>query len=283
MSATSNRLLRAALLLFAAATVFVVMLSLIAHDLIYHPRDYPANYRHLLGAGAIELDFKSQAGRQTAFYISARGTRGLPDYLWIVFCGNGSVALDWLPLVTRDTNQGDGFLLVDYPGYGRSEGRASMAHNRAAVEDALTALALKLGVPETSLESRLNAIGHSLGAAVALDFARRHRMQKLILLSPFTTLHEEAAGFVGRLLAGLFPDNYDNRAALRELARQNPPPKVTIFHGLEDSMIPPEMGRELAGLFPTFVTFRPVPRAGHSDVVLAAEDEILLILGKTGN
>jgi hypothetical protein len=254
------------------------MLSFMAHDLIYHPRDYPANYRHLLGAGTMELEFKSEAGRQTAFYVSPRGTQDLPDHLWVAFCGNGSLALDWLPLVTRDTNQGDGFLLVEYPGYGKNEGRPSMTHNRAAADDALAALALKLGVPEANLEPRLNAIDHSLGAAAPLDFARRHPMQKIILLSPFTTLHDEAAAFSGATFARLFPDNYDNRAALLELSRKNPLPRVTVFHGLQDSMISAKMGKELARLFPKFVSFRPIPNAGHDDIGIAAGDEILAIL-----
>ena len=45
---------------------------------------------------------------------------------------------------------------------------------RSAADGALVALAARLGVAPITLEPRLDTIGHSLGAAAALDFASRH-------------------------------------------------------------------------------------------------------------
>jgi len=59
--------------------------------------------------------------------------------------------------------------------------------------------------------------GHSLGAAVALDFAARHRVERVVAIASFTTLREEAARVVGRELARLLRENYDNRENLSEL------------------------------------------------------------------
>jgi len=69
-----------------------------------------------------------------------------------------------------------------------------------------------------------------------------------------------------------------HRTHLRGLAQHRPPPRVVIFHGLQDGMIPSDMGRELAAEFPAFVTFRGIAEANHDTVVLAAEDEILGLL-----
>jgi pimeloyl-ACP methyl ester carboxylesterase len=126
-----------------------------------------------------------------------------------------------------------------------------------------------------TLEPRLATIGHSLGAAAALDFALRHsQVSRIILLAPFTSVTEEAATFIGPL-SRLLGENYDNRVALRQLALRRPPPRVAIFHGLQDGMIPPSMSYELAAEFPGFVSVRGIPEATHDTIVIEAEAEIL--------
>ena len=271
-----GRLLWIAAVLVCTALTFVVILNFVGHILLYHPQPYRANYRKLLSNGVIELAFKASPGRQTAFYVPPHHGSNLPDHIWVAFCGNGSLALDWLPLTARDRNRGDAFLLVDYPGYGNSKGWPNIANTRSAADEALMALAARLGVKTATLEPRLDAIGHSLGAAAALDFASRHsHLHRIILLAPFTSLHDEFALFIGSPLSRLLWENYDNRAALRQLAQRQPPPRVSIFHGLQDALVPAEMGRELAAEFPSFVTFRGVPGATHDTVIAAAEDEIL--------
>jgi pimeloyl-ACP methyl ester carboxylesterase len=274
-----GRLFRIAAVLSCSALAFVGILRFLEHASLYHPHAYRANYRQLLSTGAIELQFKTSAGRQTAFYIPPHNGSGLPDRIWVAFCGNGSLALDWLPLTARNKAPGNAFLLVDYPGYGKSEGWPNIANTQAAAKGALVALAARLGAEPRTLEPRLDTMGHSLGAAAALDFAKEHpQVRRIILLAAFTSLREEAAIFIGSPLSHLLRADYDNRAVLRQLAQRRPPPRVVIFHGLKDGMIPPGMSRELAAEFAAFVTFRGIPEANHDTVVSAAEDEILGLL-----
>jgi len=274
------RLFQTASILLLGAGLLLLMLSLVGHSIIYHPHPYGAAYRKLYPPGMVELHFRSAAGEQVAFYLPPRNATGRPEQIWVAFCGNGSLALDWLPLVARDQNRGNAFLLIDYPGYGKSEGWPNPSNTLAASNDALTALAAQLRVPENSLEPRLNAIGHSLGAAAALDFAVHHRVEKIILLAPFTSLREEAAGFIGQWLSRLMPNDYDNRAALRILGQRRPAPRVFIFHGLEDGLIPSRMSAQLGAEFPELVTFRGIPGANHDTVVAMIADQILALLGE---
>jgi pimeloyl-ACP methyl ester carboxylesterase len=272
----AGQLLRIAAVLACSALAFIGILNLLAHIAVYHPHPYRANYQRLLSTGVIELQFKTRAGQQTSFYIPPHVGSGVPDRVWVTFCGNGSLALDWLPLTARNQIPGDAFLLVDYPGYGKSEGWPNIANTRSAADGALVTLAERLGMEELALEPHLDTMGHSLGAAAALDFASHHlEVRRIILLAPFTSLREEGAFFVGSPISHLLMANYDNRAALRRLAQRRPPPRIVIFHGLQDGMIPPGMGRELAVEFPDFVTFRGIPEADHNTVASAAEDEIL--------
>ncbi|MBA3963805.1 MAG: hypothetical protein H0X40_18155 [Chthoniobacterales bacterium] len=57
--------------------------------------------------------------RTNVLLLAASLGRPVPARVWVLFCGNGSLALDWLPLARRDQNTGDAFLLIDYPGYGK--------------------------------------------------------------------------------------------------------------------------------------------------------------------
>lgn len=274
------RLLQAAAILLLGAGLLITMFFFIGHSILYHPHPYTAGYRKLFPPGLVELRFRSAAGQQTAFYLPPRNSVGLPGHIWVAFCGNGSLALDWLPLVTRDRSRGNAFLLIDYPGYGKSEGWPNPSNTRGTANDALAALSDHLRMPKTSLEPRLNAIGHSLGAAAALDFATEHQIGTVILLAPFTSLREEAACFFGRWLSHLMPNDYDNRAALRALARRHPPPRVVIFHGLQDALIPSSMSATLAAEFPGFITFHRMQDANHDTVVAAAAEQILALMSE---
>src|SRR4029077_13666436 len=63
----------------------------------------------------------------------------------------------------------------------------------ASTDAALNTLAKRRALSADEMEPRLCAIGHSLGSAVAIDFARRQRVQRVVAIAPFTTLREEAA------------------------------------------------------------------------------------------
>jgi pimeloyl-ACP methyl ester carboxylesterase len=238
--------------------------------MIYHPRPYGGSYVHALPTNGAQIDYVLPFGKQTAYYIPGRNQ--VPRRIWVAFSGNGSLALDWTTMLRRYPSNGDGFLLIDYPGYGRNSGYATVDTTRATANAALSALMNRLNVGEDQLE--LCVIGHSLGAAAALDFAAHHYVQRVVLISPFTTLREEAAYVVGGLLSRAVLDNYDNRQNLRTAFRKNPNTRVAIFHGTQDDLIPIRMGRELKQEFPA-ADFFPIEGADHGSVVYFGQDQII--------
>jgi len=240
------------------------------HSFVYHPRPYDDSYVYALPARSIEINYTVATAKYCAFYVP--GSAPQPKRLWLAFCGNGSLALDWTSILKEYPYNGDAFLLIDYPGYGKNSGYATIVTTRASADAALKALTERLSTDEDHLA--LCAIGHSLGSAVALDFAAHHKVQKLVLIAPFTTLREEAATIFGNWVACLLIESYDNRDNLREIAKQNPVPKVAIFHGTNDDIIPVRMSRELKREF-SFVKFFEVPSADHVSVLNHAHDEII--------
>ncbi|HEY8835028.1 MAG TPA: alpha/beta fold hydrolase [Chthoniobacterales bacterium] len=270
------RLARRLLLAFVVAIIGGVALVYFSqHSMLYHPRPYDSRYANFLPPDGVELRFETEAGKPVAFYLPRGLRRTMPKRIWVAFCGNGSLALDWTGLIAHDRQPGDAFLLLDYPGYGKSEGYATIASTRVAAESALEALAKHLGTTKEKLEPLLSVLGHSWGTAVALDFATRHSVQRIVLVAVFTNLREEAALVVGGPLSYLLSENYDNRRALAELSRRSPPPRVDIFHGTKDDIIPVRMGRELAESFPGFARFHPVNGGDHLSPLFTATDKIL--------
>jgi uncharacterized protein len=134
------------------------------------------------------------------------------------------------------------------------------------------ALAAHLRLPLAELHRRSAALGHSLGAAAALQYAARHPLQRLVLISPFTTMRAMARRTAGWPLCEVLTHRFDNRARLAELAAGFLPP-TTIVHGDADGLIPLEMSRSLVAEFPG-VILRVIPGAGHNDVLTLGEAEI---------
>ena len=240
------------------------------HPLIYHPRSYGPTYAHALPPDGVELEYTLPFGKQTAFYIP--GPSEPPKRVWVAFCGNGSLALEWTRLLNGHPQNGDAFLLVDYPGYGKNSGYATIDSTRATAEGAVSALACRLHADEA--QPRLCVIGHSLGCAAALDFAAHHRVDEIVLAAPFTSLRDEAATIAGRQIAGLLVENYDNRENLREILEHDPHVRVDIYHGTNDEDIPVQMSQALAKEFPS-IRYHEIVDADHGDVIENAQNQIV--------
>jgi pimeloyl-ACP methyl ester carboxylesterase len=254
--------------------LFIALIYFKQHSMVYHPRPYGAGCAQALPANGEEISYTLPFGKQTAFYISPRSSGRSPVRLWVAFCGNGSLALDWTTILAGYPNSHDAFLLVDYPGYGKCEGYATIASMRASSDAALKTLTKRLALSEEEMESRLCTIGHSLGSAVAIDFGSRHRVQRVVAIAPFTTLREEAARIITGPLSHLLIESYDNRAGITEIRKRNPEAKIAIFHGTNDEVIPVRMGRDLAQTFP-FIDFFSVEGATHVTVLSDAHDQII--------
>jgi uncharacterized protein len=255
-------------------SLFIALIYFKQHSMVYHPRPYDTSYAQVLPPNGQEISYTLPFGRQTAFYIPPRNSSRSPVRLWIAFCGNGSLALDWTAILAGNPNSHDAFLLVDYPGYGKCQGYATIASMRLSSDAALKTLTKRLALSEEEMESRLCTIGHSLGSAVAIDFGARHHVQRVLAIAPFTTLREEAARIITSPLSHLLIESYDNRAGIAEIRKRNPEAKIAIFHGTKDEVIPVRMGRELAQKFP-FIDFFPIEGATHASVLSEAHDKII--------
>ena len=177
-----------------------------------------------------------------------------PALLW--FYGNGeNIAAIW-PVVREFQPPGAAVLVVDYPGYGGSTGRATEAALYSAADAAYAALVARPGIDA----GRVYAYGRSLGSAAATWVAAHHPVAGLILESPFTN-----AAAMARQLYALLP-RFIVRLSLDNLGRM---PQircpVLVFHGDADRLVPTAMGKEVAAAASGPVEMVLIHGAGHND------------------
>ncbi|WP_168204745.1 alpha/beta hydrolase [Noviherbaspirillum sp. UKPF54] len=241
--------------------------------LVYHPRSYSFSLSQLSSA-VHPIAFSTQQGLQRAFYVLPRS--GRLDTLWVFFPGNGSAALNWLAWTDRYPDAGTGFLLIDYPGYGFSKGSPSAESILEVSERAFAQLALNLRSDQDQLWSKTSVLGHSLGAATALQFAARHAPQRVVLVSPFTSLEAIGKRILGAWVGPLINNEYDNLVRMKEL--ENRKVSLHIVHGSADEVVPVDFGRELSQKFP-WADYQEVNGAHHNDIFELGRTTILRSMG----
>ena len=91
VTSSMKRLLKKMLtIVFGALGLLVLLLLLFQGRLIYYPRGYAESF--LRTVDAEPLSFTTSQGRQVAWLTPKVATES--EHVWLVFCGNGTVALD---------------------------------------------------------------------------------------------------------------------------------------------------------------------------------------------
>jgi fermentation-respiration switch protein FrsA (DUF1100 family) len=187
------------------------------------------------------------------WYLTPRVASGgaTPALLW--FYGNGeNIGTIW-PVLRDFQPPGAALLVLDYPGYGASGGRATEAAIYEAADVAYAALAQR---PEIN---RIFVYGRSLGSAVAVRTAARHAAAGLILESPFTSAREMARLHYALVPRAVVRVRLDSLTTIRQVRCP-----VLIFHGTADRLVPIGMGRRLADAASVPVELVSIPGAGHN-------------------
>lgn len=244
--------------------------------MIYFPRSYSSSSKWFERVDKVR--YRANGVYQTSF-IYPRGMVDEPEQIWWLFGGNGSTALDWLSILERGSLSGrQAFVLVDYPGYGLCQGKPEPEAIFSSVEQLHRALSERWEFSPNEVSKRSGTMGHSLGAAIALNTAARFEMPEVVAVSPFTSMDEMAKRKVG-VLYHLLKHQYDNREAVGRLMKRENPAKITIFHGNRDSLIPISMGRELAELAgEANASFRMAEGCGHNDILHSVQKDLLTFL-----
>ncbi|WP_435018105.1 alpha/beta hydrolase [Tundrisphaera sp. TA3] len=185
----------------------------------------------------------------------------------LFFYGNAMCLAAATDLFEDFRRLGANVLIPDYVGYGMSSGKPGEIGCREAADAAFAHLAARPDVDR----ARIIAAGWSLGGAVALDLAARHRVAGVATFSAFTRMADMARRMFPILPASLLlRHRFDNLARIAEVGCP-----VLIGHGRRDQIIPYEMSDRLAAAARTPVARIAVDAADHNDFFWVGGDAVL--------
>jgi fermentation-respiration switch protein FrsA (DUF1100 family) len=224
-----------------------------ANQMIYYPMKYPAgewSVQEPLGAKDVSLR-AADGTKLHAWWIRAAA----PGLATLHLHGNGGNITHRGLSARSIVAAGSSVLLLDYRGYGKSDGKPSEKGLHQDAEAAYDWIAAQGYLPE-----RIIIHGESLGTAVATHLATKKRAAGLILEAPFTSA-KAVAGRVMPVLGPLLVHGYDSMRRIKEI--QAP---VLIIHGDRDEVIAYEFGEELFRAANEPKSFWTVPGATHNDL-----------------
>ncbi len=207
-------------------------------QVLFHPRrqsDFPPP------EGARDLSFQAYDGARLGGRLYAGAGLAAPNILF--FHGNGEIAEDYDVLGPIVNARGMNFLVMDYRGYGISEGAPSVT---ALVADAHAAFGETLRfLGREGAGGPLWVMGRSLGSAAAIEIAanREDDLAGLIVESGFAhTIPLLRTLGVPVFRLGLSGDE-DPLSPLSKMARFRKP--TLVIHAEYDSLIPLPHGEDL--------------------------------------
>lgn len=233
------RAARVALYLPFVALVFVFGLRRVEHFLTHHPVRYDAGGQWTVPPNGEDVWINvTNEQRIHGWFLNSFSQ---PATATLLYChGNGGnlTNVGWIGEAL--TRSGFDVLLIDYRGYGRSEGNttdewALNTDGEAAYNYLLTQRGVK---PE-----KLILYGLSLGSTVAIDVASRKPCGALVVesgLSSASEMGEHSLPILPRWLHWLAKNRFESA---RKIAGVRCP--VLITHGTNDATIPVAQGRKL--------------------------------------
>ncbi len=186
----------------------------------------------------------------------------------LFFYGNGSQVGYSTIEIEMLQSCGANVFVVDYPGYGRSEGSPSEAglyHAASALWD------YAASHPQVD-QRQIVLVGWSMGGAVAIDLASRRPAAGLITVSTFTSMAEMACHYLPYCPTSISIRHHFRN--IRKLGGMRMP--IVIAHGTDDEIVPFRLAADLRDAAPTttHVEYVPIERANHNNVFIVGRHEL---------
>lgn len=185
----------------------------------------------------------------------------------LLFHGNGEITHDYMQAAPDYMNCGVNLAVVDYRGYGFSDGSPSFG---TLLEDSKIAYdGLRAWLQRNHLDTRIIVFGRSLGSACAAEIGANHPagLQGIIFESGFGDLFDIMNRLFGvGVLKGITRDKlarWSNDTRVKQFTCP-----VLIIHGTDDVIIPVNQANVLHDAVPPGVYKRMVliDGAGHNDI-----------------
>ncbi len=249
---------------FPGIILLAMTTNILERWFVYYPMKEMESDPSRLGLSYQDVYVTAEDGiRIHGWFVPRKGA----PLTFLIFHGNaGNIShrLGWIQMLHE---LGAHVMVIDYRGYGKSEGKP---FEKGLYRDARAAHAWWKG-ERAADHSRLVLIGESLGGAVAVDLAAAVPVDGVVLQSTFTTAWDMAKTIIPiGLLQPLTSVRFDSAEKIRGVRC----PKLFI-HGNRDEIVPFRLGMKLYEAAPPPKEFYEVPGAGHNDLLWVAGSEYL--------
>ena len=254
----------------------VILITMFGDRYIYYPVKYPEGEWDVSNPPAREGQIVPVI--QDCFFTTADGVklhgwycipkkktgpRLIPvsaEMVLLWFHGNAGNITDRYDMIRSLMQVPIRILIIDYRGYGKSEGSPTEQGIYADASAAWEYLSTERGErPENII-----IFGKSLGGAPAIDLATRVHPAGLIVQSSFTSIPDMAGTFVPFFPGILLRTKMDSINKIGRISC----PKLFI-HSPADELVPCEMGRRLYAAAAEPKRFYEVPGASHNNTWMA--------------
>lgn len=223
---------RIVLLVFGLYILFLVGFYLFQEKVIFRPKKLAKNYIYLFEKEFEEVNIKTNDNSIiNALHFKVKNPKGIILY----YHGNKGNLKRWGPMVSPFTEYGYDVFVMDYRGYGKSNGERN---EKNLYSDAQ--LCYKY-VTRFFDEKSIIIYGRSLGGTFATYVSSQNKPKKLILEAPFYNLTDLSnRKFTFLPYKYLLKFKFNSNEFIKDIKCP-----ITIFHGDEDRLIPLKSGQKL--------------------------------------
>ncbi|MBW6478174.1 MAG: alpha/beta hydrolase [Bacteroidales bacterium] len=179
-----------------------------------------------------------------------------PQKLIIYFGGNAEEVSHMIPAASMFEDWA--FLLINYPGYGKSEGRPGQkSFYKAALEIYDYAVAR-----DDVYAENIVVMGRSIGSGSAVFLAHERDVKAVVLISPFESIRAVARSSMPFLPVNLI---LRHKFLSKKFASEINSPMIA-FYGTADQIIPPSHTQKLAAFWKGPSRLVELQGYGHNDI-----------------
>ena len=251
--------LRPIIAVAACGAIGFFLLSAFVERMIFYPARYPEGLWELADdLGSEDVAIETEDGIRLHGWRVASSVEP-PAVTTLLLHGNAGNLTHRIDHLQAIPAAGSELLIIDYRGYGKSEGAPSEQGSYADARAAYDWLAERGRAAD-----RIVCHGESLGTAVAVDLATHRPCAGLVLEAPFPS----ARAVASQVLPGLGPllvSGFDTVSKLRGIRVP-----LLVIHGALDETFPFEFGRRVYEAAAGPKELWKLEGAGHNDILRAA-------------
>jgi uncharacterized protein len=228
-----------------------MLLYVFQENFLFFPEKLPDDFKFEFDQDFEEIQVQTQDNHTLhSILFKSRASKGVIFYLH----GNAGSLRTWGQVAATYTALNYDVFMLDYRGYGKSEGRISS--EKQLFRDTQTAYDLIKG---RYYEKEIIVLGYSVGAGMATHLAASNHPRLLILQASFLSFPDIMRRYMPFIPTFILKYKFENHKYIQ--ACDMP---IVMFHGKNDEIIPYESSIKLTKFIDASYRLIPLENQGHN-------------------